>query len=38
MEKPLVNKKYKLEKFNGKCGWKYARIPEILPDKNSPFS
>lgn len=28
--KPLVNKKYRLEKFQGKVGWTYARIPEIL--------
>lgn len=35
--KPLVNKKYKLEKFHGKGGWTYARIPEVLQDKNTPF-
>lgn len=35
--KPLVNKKYLLEKFHGKGGWTYARIPEIIQDKNSPF-
>jgi hypothetical protein len=35
--KPLVNKKYLLEKFQGKGGWTFARIPEILTDKNSPF-
>jgi hypothetical protein len=34
--KPLVNKKYKLEKFHGKGGWTYARIPEIHSDKSSP--
>ncbi len=37
MKKPLVNKKYKLEKFQGKGGWTFARIPEILQDKQSPF-
>src|SRR5688572_5246826 len=37
MAKPLVNKKYKLEKFQGKGGWTYARIPEILKDKNAHF-
>lgn len=37
MEKPLVNKKYLLEKFQGKGGWTYAQIPEILQNKNSPF-
>jgi len=36
--KPLVNKKYLLEKFPGKSGWTYTEIPEILPDKKSPFS
>lgn len=35
--KPLVNKKYKLEKYPGKGGWTYARIPEILQDKTQPF-
>jgi hypothetical protein len=33
--KPLVNKKYKLEKFHGKGGWTYAQIPEIVKDKKS---
>ena len=37
MEKPLVNKKYLLEKFEGKGGWTYTIIPEILPDKHSHF-
>jgi len=37
-EKPLVNKKYLLEKFPGQGGWTYTEIPEILPDKKSPFS
>jgi len=35
--KPLVDKKYLLEKFPGKGGWVYAIIPEILPDKKSLF-
>ncbi|MFZ6012901.1 MAG: YdeI/OmpD-associated family protein [Bacteroidota bacterium] len=35
--KPLVNKNYKLEKFPGKGGWTFARIPEVLQDKHSPF-
>ncbi len=35
--KPLVNKKYILERFQGKGGWTYARIPEILPAKNAHF-
>lgn len=37
MEKPLVNKKYLLEKITGKGGWTYAQIPEILQDKHSHF-
>ena len=37
-EKPLVNKTYLLEKFPGKMGWTYTEIPEIQPDKKSPFS
>lgn len=37
MEKPLINKKYKLEKFHGKGGWTYVRIPEISKNKKSPF-
>jgi Domain of unknown function (DUF1905)/Bacteriocin-protection, YdeI or OmpD-Associated len=37
MEKPLVNKKYLLEKFPGKGGWTYAAIPEMLQDKHAPF-
>jgi hypothetical protein len=36
-EKPLVNKKYLLEKYPGKGGWTYAIIPEITQDKKSPF-
>jgi hypothetical protein len=35
--KPIVNKKYLLEKFHGKGGWTFARIPEIPSDKNKPF-
>ena len=36
-KKPLINKKYKLEKFRGKGGWTFTRIPEIAADKTSPF-
>ncbi|MBA4258590.1 MAG: hypothetical protein C0446_05470 [Chitinophaga sp.] len=36
-EKSLVSKLYLLEKFPGKGGWTYARIPEILPDKHAHF-
>ncbi|MGB3077536.1 MAG: YdeI/OmpD-associated family protein [Saprospiraceae bacterium] len=35
--KPLVNKKYRLEKFPGKGGWTFARVPEILQDKKAHF-
>lgn len=37
MEKPLVNKKFLLEKYPGKGGWTYAAIPEIKQDKKAPF-
>ena len=37
MDNPLVLKKNKLQKFAGKGGWTYARIPEIMPDKKTPF-
>lgn len=37
MEKPLVQKEYRLQKFPGKGGWTFAEIPEISKDKNSPF-
>ncbi|MFC0774917.1 DUF1905 domain-containing protein [Terrimonas alba] len=37
MQKPLVNKKYKLEKFHGKGGWTFVQIPEIIQNKNTPF-
>lgn len=35
--KPLVDKKYRLEKFEGKGGWTFARIPEIAQDKKAHF-
>ncbi len=37
MEKPLVNKKILLEKYPGKGGWTFARIPEIKQSKKVPF-
>jgi hypothetical protein len=37
MQRPLVNRKYKLEKFPGKGGWTYAAIPEVLQDKHAHF-
>ena len=33
----MVDKNYLLKKFPGKGGWVYAIIPEIPPDKKSPF-
>jgi hypothetical protein len=35
--KPLVDKRFKLERFQGKGGWTYARIPQLLQDKSKPF-
>lgn len=35
MEKPLVNKKYKMEKFDGKGGWTYIIIAEIPRSERS---
>lgn len=37
VESPLVSQNYLLEKFPGKGGWTYARIPEILQRKDTPF-
>lgn len=37
MEKPLVNKEFLLEKFQGKGGWTFAAIPEILQNPKAPF-
>ena len=34
---PLVDKEYLLEKFPGKGGWIFARIPEIQPNERTPF-
>ena len=36
-EQPLVNRLYLLEKFPGKGGWTYAKIPEIPQSKTTPF-
>ncbi len=35
--KPLINKKYRLEKFDGKGGWTFVRLPEIPKDKKAHF-
>jgi len=37
LEKPLVDKKYLLEKFPGKGGWTFTVISEIPPDKKAWF-
>ncbi len=37
MQQPLVHQTYQLKKIEGKGGWTYALIPEILPDKKAPF-
>lgn len=37
MEQPMVEKEVQLEKFPGKGGWTYVRVPEIPPDKKSYF-
>lgn len=33
----MVNQKIQLEKFPGKGGWTYARLPEIPKDPSRPF-
>lgn len=35
--KPLIDKAYLLEKFPGKGGWTFARIPEIQQDRKAYF-
>ncbi|MFW2475276.1 MAG: YdeI/OmpD-associated family protein [Sediminibacterium sp.] len=35
--KSITDKQYLLEKFPGKGGWTFARIPEIKQNKNNPF-
>lgn len=34
---PLVDKIFTLEKFPGKGGWTYARVPEVLKSDTNPF-
>ncbi|MDQ1095860.1 MULTISPECIES: DUF1905 domain-containing protein [Chryseobacterium] len=36
-EKTLVDKTAVLEKFQGKGGWTFVRIPEVEPGKDTPF-
>lgn len=35
--KPLVDKKYRLEKFPGKGGWTFVKIPGINQNRKNPF-
>lgn len=37
MKNLKIRKKCLLEKWPGKGGWTYARVPEIPPDKKAPF-
>lgn len=37
MQKPIINKKYRLEKFDGKGGWTFARIHGTLAPTKTPF-
>lgn len=37
IDTPLVNKNCLLEKFPGKGGWTFARIPEIPMNRDAPF-
>lgn len=36
-DSPLVDKTYLLEKFPGKGGWTFARIPEVPLHQHAPF-
>lgn len=36
-DKPLVSKVVLLEKFPGKGGWTYCRLPEIKPNRKNHF-
>ncbi|MES2795582.1 MAG: YdeI/OmpD-associated family protein [Bacteroidota bacterium] len=38
MDLPLIDQKYLLEKFEGKGGWTFARIPDIKADKQNYFN
>jgi len=37
IDTPIVDKQYLLQKMQGKGGWTYAAIPEILQDKHAHF-
>jgi len=34
---PLVDQEFLLEKFPGKGGWTYARIPQVMQNPDNPF-
>lgn len=36
-KKPLIDKDYLPQKYNGKGGWTYAIIPEIFKEKQFPI-
>lgn len=36
-DRALIDKEYVPEKFQGKGGWTYAQVPEILQNKHSSF-
>jgi hypothetical protein len=35
--KPLINQRFKMEKYPGKGGWTYVVIPKVFKDSNAPF-
>ena len=35
--KPLINQKFKLEKYPGKGGWTYVALPKAFKKSNAPF-
>ena len=37
MDTPLANGKYLMERFQGKGGWTYVVIPQVLQSKKTPF-
>lgn len=37
MDSPIVDNEYLLKKFEGKGGWTYAEIPEVVQNKNNHF-
>src|SRR4030095_2461476 len=37
MSQPLINDKFILEKYPGKGGWTYARLPKTFGTSDAPF-